>query len=294
MSSYRTTWSENRSQPSSRSSNSRSDLLSMSRKKPPVPLLPVFVSQGSSSQDVERSKTTDVRYYHTSFLESRQHQQKLLSWMPKDRDERYYPGSYQWSSDQRRQSNEQSIPGHQVSSSSGNPCDTNNQIPPCASEGDPSIEGSTESEDSGDHCSVSSSNYDQLSIAYAKHQMMVSLMQEVYAMFNFQWQANIRTRTRPKSRNSRSQLEASKSSNSSKENCSRNRVKHNREPSPDDSNNGKRRRSNPTDARESEPDQPFACPFHKYDPCKYCPNLDTGTKYRPCSGPGFSSISKLK
>ncbi len=38
----------------------------------------------------------------------------------------------------------------------------------------------------------------------------------------------------------------------------------------------------------------FACPFHKSNARKYWPNLDTGTKYRSCQGPGVSSISKMK
>lgn len=38
--------------------------------------------------------------------------------------------------------------------------------------------------------SVSTSKYGRLTAAYAKHQMMVSPMQEVYVMFSSQWQAN--------------------------------------------------------------------------------------------------------
>jgi hypothetical protein len=38
----------------------------------------------------------------------------------------------------------------------------------------------------------------------------------------------------------------------------------------------------------------FACPFHLHDPRKYAANPITGRKFRPCEGPGFSSIHRLK
>ena len=36
----------------------------------------------------------------------------------------------------------------------------------------------------------------------------------------------------------------------------------------------------------------YGCPFLKNDPRRYSPNKDS--KYRPCAGPGFKSISHLK
>ncbi|KAK4167480.1 hypothetical protein QBC43DRAFT_255955 [Cladorrhinum sp. PSN259] len=42
----------------------------------------------------------------------------------------------------------------------------------------------------------------------------------------------------------------------------------------------------------------LACPFHKRDPIKYSMHRESGTakkhKYRPCTGPGFKSIQRLK
>lgn len=40
--------------------------------------------------------------------------------------------------------------------------------------------------------------------------------------------------------------------------------------------------------------RPFACPFRKYDPYKYTLNSNTGTTYRSCLGPGFRPISHVK
>ncbi|KAK4224381.1 hypothetical protein QBC38DRAFT_485587 [Podospora fimiseda] len=53
--------------------------------------------------------------------------------------------------------------------------------------------------------------------------------------------------------------------------------------------------SSPTGPRDSPL---LACPFHKKDPIKYSMHRESGTakkhKYRPCTGPGFKSIQRLK
>jgi hypothetical protein len=38
----------------------------------------------------------------------------------------------------------------------------------------------------------------------------------------------------------------------------------------------------------------LACPFHKHNSTKYTCNRVTGSKYRACAGPGWTSISRLK
>lgn len=49
-----------------------------------------------------------------------------------------------------------------------------------------------------------------------------------------------------------------------------------------------------------DPDLMLACPFHKRDPVKYGVNGGSGSAkrskytYRPCAGPGFKSIQRLK
>ena len=53
----------------------------------------------------------------------------------------------------------------------------------------------TESDSSDNPPSPSPENDTWLTLAYAKHQMMVSLMRDVYAIFNPQWKADVRSRT---------------------------------------------------------------------------------------------------
>ena len=38
----------------------------------------------------------------------------------------------------------------------------------------------------------------------------------------------------------------------------------------------------------------FACPFHKHDPTRYSSKGTAGKFYRVCSGPGFSTIDRVK
>lgn len=273
---------------SSRTSITIYDRLPMRNKLPPV-----WISKGSSSRDGGRSKSEDARYYPHSVTDSR-HPKELLSCQTKNNDARYYLNSSIWSSPQIKQS----LPSHQESKKENNQYDTCNEAQTPSTEDDTSIESSSKSEDSDQNCSLSSPKYGQLTLAYAKHQIMVSMMQEVYAMVNSQWSAKVKTCVAPNAGRSRSQLESAKSENSSKESCNRKRRNHDREPSPDDrnseDNNEKKRRGNPKDTRGCDTDRRFACPFYKYNRGKYCPNLDTGTKYRTCTGPGFSSVSKLK
>ena len=247
--------------------------------------IPIQISHGSSLRDDRRFSTPVQRYYPNSpksNIES--NEQPLPS-----------PQVSPTSPDRNTKSKEQPPPSQQVSPMSNHQCDTSDEVSPCTYEDESSIEDSTKSEDSDDHSSLSISNYDQLTIAYAKHQMMVALMEEFYTNFDPQWQTNVRSHVAPSSRSSRSCANSSKPQNSSRQDSNGKRAMRDREPSPDDNaNNGKKRRENPTDARGDEPDPQFACPFRKHDPRKYCSNLDTGTKYRSCIGPGFSTISKLK
>ncbi len=281
------TSSDHRSLSPSRSSGQRS----MRNKN-----FPVTINYGSISQDHERSKTANERYYLTSFSNP-DHQKNPLFCHTKERDERYYMSSFYGGHDPNKRSNKQSLPRHQVSPTSGNQCATNYDVHPCSYEGESSTGGNIRSEDSDEHCDVSTPNFDQLTIAHAKHQMMVTLMEEFYASFGSQWQANVRNHVTPNSRSSHCQ-DSSKPQDGSTQDRNGKRPIHDREPSPGDnnnnSNNGKKRRGDPPDAKGIRPDLQFACPFHKFDPRKFCPNLDTGTRYRSCSGPGFSSISKLK
>ena len=129
-----------------------------------------------------------------------------------------------------------------------------------------------------------------LNIAKAKHELMVTLMKEVYAMFDSKWKANIRTCATSQQGSSGtharpSQIEAPRAGQHSKK-----RMK-DRDTSPPGKGNGKRKKN---DDPKVGLHRQFACPFHKYDPYKYSLNSDTGAAYKSCMGPGSVSISHLK
>ena len=161
-------------------------------------------------------------------------------------------------------------------------------------EGDSTTESSIRSNDSDESGSVLSADYEELTIAYTKHQIILSLMKDVYAMFSSQWQADVRTRTSPEAESSRAPLNSCESADCSRSNRRGKRANYERDRSQGDDNDGKKKKNNPPVTKDCEPDLQLACPFHKYDPIKYCPNSDTGVKYRTCLGPGFHSINRLK
>ena len=131
-----------------------------------------------------------------------------------------------------------------------------------------------------------------LKILQAKHELMVTLMKEVYAMFDSKWKVGVRTCGTSQQRSSEthaqsSQLEASRGSKNAK------RRLNDRDTPPPGEDNGKRKKN---DDHETVPQQPrrlLACPFRKYDPHKYSVNSHAGSKYRTCIGPGFKFVSQV-
>ena len=244
--------------------------------------LPPLIIHSSSTPDEKRSKTNDDRYIPNSFddpgrIPDFSTQAKLL----KKNDNRYFANSshnvtYTLDSD-----------GHlHVIFQDEAQCD--------AAEAGSTTEPSIESIDSDESGSASPAHYKELTLAYTKHQIILSLMRDVYAMFSSQWQANVRTRTTPEAESGRVLLNSCESTDCSKSNRLGKRANYQRDRSQGDGNDGKKRRTSPPDTANCEPDLQLACPFHKYDPVKYCPNIDGGVKYRTCLGPGFPTISRLK
>ena len=207
----------------------------------------------------------------------------------KNDDERYYGEPHV-----TRYLEEQSLPTCPPISTSSDQVTTYDRSQSDAPEDEPTTESSSQSIDSDESGSSSSADYEKVTIAYSKHQIISSLMRDVYAMFGSQWQANVRTRTTPEAESSRVLSSSCESADRSTQNQLGKRANYERDRSQGDGNDGKKKRNNPPDTANSEHDLQLACPFHKYDPIKYCPNIDTGVKYRTCLGPGFSSISRLK
>ncbi len=152
---------------------------------------------------------------------------------------------------------------------------------------------STQSEYIGTSPSQSPYSSLDLNIAQAKHKLMVTLMKDVYAMFDSKWEGSVRTCATPEQQNSGRQAQSSKVEKTRVAKGSKKRMK-DRDSSPPDRGNGKREKKDDPDIGLHNQSRLFACPFHKYDPYKYCLNSDTGATYRSCPGPGYMSISHVK
>jgi hypothetical protein len=161
-----------------------------------------------------------------------------------------------------------------------------------------SINGSTsEITSSNDQESLSDSTDDACGspdtltiMAHAKHQLIATLMREVYTMFDPQWTANVRSHTKNQSgrSSSGSQIECFPSAKAGK------RRMQEREDSPPGDGNSREEKRQRIKSQTQEPGLLFACPFNKFDPERYCPNPTSGAKFRSCIGPGFPSIARLK
>ncbi|KAL9134542.1 MAG: hypothetical protein Q9175_004270 [Cornicularia normoerica] len=152
---------------------------------------------------------------------------------------------------------------------------------------------STESDSSEDVSSLSPENDAWLAVASAKHRMMVSLMRDVYTIFNYQWGADFRSRAGSQAASTGVQSQDSNSRTPSSTGKGKRRT-HDRDSDPPDAADEKKRKSKSLRSGDGGQERLFACFFYKYNAQKYCSNRDTGTKYRSCAGPGFSKISQLK
>lgn len=143
--------------------------------------------------------------------------------------------------------------------------------------------------------SLSQSPYDSfdLSIAQAKHDLMVTLMKEFYAIFDSRWKVSVQTCASSQQESSEVRPQSSKTEVPRVGKNSRKRKK-DRDSSPPGDGNGRREKKDDSDSRLHHPSRPYACPFHKYDPYKYSLNDDTGAAYRSCPSHGSNSIAHLK
>ena len=104
----------------------------------------------------------------------------------------------------------------------------------------------TESDSSDNPPSPSPENDTWLTLAYAKHQMMVSLMRDVYAIFNPQWEAYLRSRTGSQAASTGASSQNSSSRTPSSTAGGKRRMQ-NRGSSPPTPTTRKRRKLNPQD-----------------------------------------------
>ena len=158
--------------------------------------------------------------------------------------------------------------------------------------------GNASSADQSDRSSCFSSpspspNKIDLIVIEAKHELIETLMKDVYAIFDSGWTHRPRTCAPMPSDSHGTQPSYPQGESSSASQKGKRRMQDRESPPPHDGN-GKRRRRGGSSVGPHRPNRPYACPFHKYDPRKYSLNGGTGATYRSCLGPGFTSIARLK
>ena len=132
-----------------------------------------------------------------------------------------------------------------------------------------------------------------LTVANAKHRVMVYLMKDVYALFNSSWSMGFRSQTGSQSASPDAYSQNASSPKQSSTETGKRKAQ-DRDSHPPDGNEEKRRENLSLKSGDDHQKRFYACCFHKYNAQKYCSNNDTGTRYRSCAGPGFSKISQLK
>ena len=156
-------------------------------------------------------------------------------------------------------------------------------------------ESTSTDSDMSDDTALSPESKAWLTVASAKHRMMVSLMEDVYdyAIFSPHWEVDVRGHTGARAAGTRTHAQNSNSRTPPTTGRGKRQLQDQDSPSPG-GNDRKKRKNKSSQSDDDGQERLFACCFHKYDAPKYCSNRDTGSKYRSCAGPGFSKISKLK
>ena len=206
---------------------------------------------------------------------------------------RVYDGRFvQRSQDQ--QDYKSSVPAKEASLDDYTPPDRSSTYSPLRDPYSPSSSRASPQSDSSEDTSIASTENDPwLTVAYAKHRVMVSLMRDVYEIFNSRWRVGFRSQTGSESASPDAYSQSSSSPKRSSPNSGKRKAQDEDSHSPDDNREKKRTRISLKDW-ENRQKRFFACCFYKYNAQKYCSNSSTGTKYRSCAGPGFSKISQLK
>ena len=128
----------------------------------------------------------------------------------------------------------------------------------------------------------------------AKHDLLVSLMKDVYVLLDWTCEKQMRQCT------SSSQERADKNNPSNHEIARHNsslgskKRKGRDETPPRDEEDGQKKRKVSSSRSDKSHVMLFACPFHKYDNNRYQPSTESGNRYRSCTGPGFKTISHVK
>lgn len=135
-----------------------------------------------------------------------------------------------------------------------------------------------------------------LVVIKAKHELLVTLIKDVYAMLGSKEEvSNVRTcATSSESGPSGTLSQGSTSELPTLGKDSNRRMQGRKLPREEDNDDGKRRKKTGLGLDPRHHSRRYACPFHKHNPIKYSVENSIITRYRTCSGPGFSAISRLK
>ena len=158
----------------------------------------------------------------------------------------------------------------------------------------PELASSSESSlcpDSDESSNFLEDNGGHLVVLLVKHMLLVDLMQEFYAIFDQRWAAKVQGHvgSSPPTTPPTNQNRKSDSSHKGKKRC-----RDDRDFTPPNDGGSRKRPSNDIPSNTEKQNDPFACPFHKHEPAKYCCSVIDGSRYRACVGPGFATIARLK
>jgi hypothetical protein len=136
----------------------------------------------------------------------------------------------------------------------------------------------------------------KLVVIKAKHELLVTLMKDVYAMLGSKEEvANVRTcATSSESGPSGTFPQGSASELPTLGKDSKRRMQGRKLPREEDNDDGKRRKKTGLSLDPRHHSRRYACPFHKHNPIRYSVENSIMIRYRTCSGPGFTAISRLK
>ena len=126
-----------------------------------------------------------------------------------------------------------------------------------------------------------------------KHTVIASLMRDVYAIFDPNWDAKTQSCPESGAQTTTSSSPRAFSSSSRAQKTQKRQSRDDRS-LPEDDRNGKRARKSISATELSERQRLLACPFHKYDPLRYKSGVFLGTRYRTCMTTGQKSIAHLK
>ena len=134
----------------------------------------------------------------------------------------------------------------------------------------------------------------ETAVLRSRHQIMVKFMQEVYAIFDRRWAPDTQPHATSASDSGFQYSQNTESTGAAGSPRGVKRRRDDRDTSPSDSRRRKRRDNCDIPLTVDDETRLFACPLHKYDSEKYSCNNITGSKFRTCTGPGFTTIARLK